>query len=94
MAELVDSTVLQQASRTAARVLEDQAVIVVIDDNALHTLNPVGTRVWELAQSASLSSIVSTIAEEYAVEPADARRDVEAFVRDMLERGMLEVVTP
>ncbi len=93
MTELVDSTVLQQADRTAARVLEGQAVIVVIDDNALHTLNPVGTRVWELAQSASLGTIVHTIAEEYAVEPAAARRDVVAFVQDMLERGMLEVVS-
>lgn len=90
---LSEATVVRQADRTAARVLGGQAVIVVIDEQALHTLNGVGTRVWELAQSASLRDIASTIAEEYEVSAARARTDVEKFVREMLERGALEIVS-
>lgn len=86
-------TVVRQAPRTAARVLDEKAVVVVIDQNVLHTLNEVGTRVWELAEGVELAQIIDTIATEYDVGAATARADVESFVLEMLELGILEIET-
>ncbi|MGE0785047.1 MAG: PqqD family protein [Sandaracinaceae bacterium] len=85
-------TCVRQSERTAARVINGKAVVVVIDSQELHTLNAVGTRVWELATPASVDSIARTIASEFDVTWEVARADVERFVGELLERGMLEEV--
>lgn len=84
--------VVQQAERTASRTIGGKAVVVVIDANELHTLNEVGSRVWELAQGTSLADIAETIASEYEVEPDVAMADVRTFARQLLGKGMLEIV--
>ena len=48
-----------RAQRTAARVVEGRALVVVLDDQALHTLNEVGTRVWELCDGRDVAAIAS-----------------------------------
>ena len=49
-------TIIRQAERTASRVIDGRAVVIVLDAQTLHTLNAVGTRVWELADGRSLAS--------------------------------------
>ena len=85
-------TVVDQGTRTAARVVGENAVVVVIDVQKLHTLNEVGTRVWELSQRRSLAQIAETIAAEYEVAPEAALADVLEFAETLVAQGMLEVV--
>ena len=89
---LSPDTVVDQGTRTAARVVGDKAVVVVIDVQKLHTLNEVGTRVWELSQRKSLADIAETIAAEYEVAPEAALADVLEFAETLVAQGMLEVV--
>lgn len=93
MTALGPDTVINQGSRTAARVVEGQAVVVVIDAQKLHTLDDVGTRVWELSTGRSLSQIAETICEEYEVDYDRALEDITRFASDMLGAGMLEIVS-
>lgn len=94
MSDLEPSTRIVQSRRTASRVVSGSAVVVVIDAQELHTLNEVGTRVWQLAQSTSLSDIARTIAEEYDVAYDAALADVRSFAGTLLSGGMVEVVAP
>lgn len=90
-AALPDSALLCQSERTACRVIDGKAVVITIDQNQLHVLNSVGTRVWELADGRSFAQIVAGIVEEFEVDPARARLDVQSFVEQLLALGALQL---
>jgi hypothetical protein len=76
--------------RIAARVVDGKALIVVVDAKRLHTLNEVGTRVWELCDGRSVHAIAEVLVAEFAVGLADAQRDVARFVAELERLGALE----
>ena len=79
-----------RASTTAWRVIEGEAVILAVDTKVMRGLNAVGSRVWELIDGRrSVDEIVETVVTEFAVEPARARADVEAFLRQLADKGLL-----
>lgn len=82
-------TKFRQSERTAARVVAGKAVVVVIDHKALHTLNIVGTRLWELADGRSAADAAEEIAKEFNVERDQALSDVIRFVTDLHGLGAL-----
>ena len=76
--------------RIAARVVDGKALIVVVDAKRLHTLNEVGTRVWELCDGRSVRAIAESVAEEFEVELEQALRDVERVADELARLGALE----
>jgi hypothetical protein len=81
-----------RASTTAWRVIEGEAVILAVDTKVMHGLNAVGSRVWELVDGCrGLDEIVETIVAEFAVEPERARADVAAFLRQLADRGLVNL---
>jgi hypothetical protein len=77
--------------RIAARVVDGKALIVVIDHKQLHTLNDVGTRIWELCDGRSVAAIADAVALEFAVDRPTALRDVQSFIADLRAAGALDV---
>ena len=90
--ELPEQQRVRQADRTASRVIEGKAVVITIDSNRLHVLNPVGSRVWELSDGRSLSELVDAVVAEFEVERPRAALDVRTFVRELLQMGALEPI--
>jgi hypothetical protein len=81
-----------QNPRAAWRVYEGEAVIVSPEDSTLHTLNPVGTLIWQAADGrTALDTIVGRVCETFDVDHATATRDAAAFVELMQRRGLLTV---
>ena len=84
---------LSQNPQAAWRVYEGEAVIVSPEDSTLHTLNEVGTLVWEAADGRTpVSAIVARICARYDVDAPAAERDVESFVAELRERGLITVL--
>jgi hypothetical protein len=81
----------RRSPRVAARVVEGKALIVVIDQRRLHTLNEVGTRIWELCDGRELGAIVKCVVDEFEVDAPSAERDVQAFVQELTTLGALEL---
>jgi hypothetical protein len=82
-----------QNPRAAWRVYEGEVVIVSPEDSTLHTLNPVGTLIWEAADGRTeLASIVGRVCEVFDVDRATAARDTTAFVDQLCRRGLLTVL--
>jgi hypothetical protein len=78
-----------KAPQTASRLIAGEAVILSLDTKILRGLNPVGSRVWDLIDGTrSIDEIVDVIVAEFDVTPPVAAADVEAFVRQLLERGL------
>lgn len=84
------SAVPRRNQRVAARVVDGKALIVVIDDKRLHTLNEVGTRVWELCDGRSLEAIADAIVDEFEIDKPTALEDVQRFVDELRACGALE----
>ena len=77
-------------SRTASRVEEEEAVVVLLEQAEVKVLNPVGSRIWELCDGAiSVRRILDRICEEYEVEKEQARRDGAAFIQLLADKKML-----
>lgn len=82
---------LVQHERTASRVIGGKAVVITIDENQVHVLNGVGTRVWELADGRPLDAIVDAIVDEFEVERAQAMLDVCRFAERLVAVGAARV---
>ncbi|MBM4440910.1 MAG: PqqD family protein [Candidatus Rokubacteria bacterium] len=74
----------------AWRTFDGEAVLVSPDDSRLHTLNAVGTLIWEAADGrTAMDEIVGRVCEAFDVEPTVAALDVRGFVTTLSERGLL-----
>ena len=89
---LEDDTRLRQRTRTAARVIDGRAVVIIIDQQELHTLNPTGTFLWEQTeQPRRVAELVDALTTKFDVSTDVARRDVLAFAETLLDLGALTV---
>ena len=81
-----------KAATTASRLIAGEAVILSLDTKVLRGLNAVGSRVWDLIDGRrTLDDIVDVIVGEFDVQRPQAARDVETFLRQLIDKGL---VTP
>lgn len=93
VASLGASSIPRKSQRIAAREVDGKAVVVVLDARKLHTLNPVGTRVFELCDGTrDVSAIAGLVAQEFEVDANTAQRDAIAFLSQLIAEGAVEVV--
>lgn len=88
---IVETAIPKRSERIAARVVEGKLLLVLIDQKQLHTLNQVGTRVWELCDGRNLTAIARSIVDEFEIDEATALRDVQRFVQELNRIGALTV---
>ncbi|MPZ64374.1 MAG: PqqD family peptide modification chaperone [Pseudonocardiaceae bacterium] len=70
-----------QSTNISARTIGDETIVLSLPSSSYFTITGVGTRVFELlAEDTSLDELVETIVDEYEVDPATARHDIEAFI--------------
>ena len=63
----------------------------VLDFNGLITLNEVGVSLWKMLQNeVTFDDLLQGILDEYDVEPAVAREDIQEFLDQLVNRGIIE----
>ena len=78
------------------RQVGDSHVVVplgarTVDFRCILTLNETGAFLWErLGEERTAEQLTAALLEEYAVEPAVAATDVDAFVSALREKGLLD----
>ena len=84
---------IARSSAIAARLIGGEMMIMSAVDSTFFTLNEVATLIWQAADGRTpLSDIVaSKICPEFDVDPEQAGRDVEQFVDDLSQHGILIV---
>ncbi len=79
--------------QTAGRVIDGEAVLILADSSEIQVLNPVGSRIFELADGQrSIADISQIIAQEYDVAPANARADVLEFLQQLVDKNVMVFV--
>ena len=75
--------------------VDGEAVLLSADQGTYYGLNEVGTRAWKyLQETGSLDDAVEGILEEYDVDEATLRADLETFVKDIVAQGLADRVDP
>ena len=87
------TTDAQTFRRTAAvemRRLTGAGVLVDAQGNHFG-VNQVGVRIWDLLDDAgSVDALVQTLLREFDVSATRCREEADAFVRELLARGLVE----
>jgi len=82
-------------SRTASRVFSGEAVVITPAENMVRMFNPVGSRIWQLADGSHTNEEIAVVlTEEFDVDLDQARRSVATFVEDLASKGLLELEEP
>lgn len=82
--------ILAKAPTSAWRLIAGEAVILSLDTKVLRGLNEVGSRVWDLIDGQrTVDDIVGVIVDEFDVPRQQAAEDVEAFVRQLVDKGLV-----
>jgi hypothetical protein len=76
--------------RTASRVFDGEAVVISPAENTVRMLNPIGSRIWELADGTrTIEEIAVTLTQEFAVDLPEARRSTATFVEELVAKQLL-----
>lgn len=80
----------QVTSGLISRVLDGNTVIVAPHVGKVRILNPVGSFIWQLLnEGQSRTQIESHLSQKYAISAEQAQQDLETFLTDLKQRGLL-----
>lgn len=83
------------APGVVARVVDDEAVLVLPEKGEVKVLNEVGARIWTLTNGTrSVKEIAAMICKEYEVEQALAEADTLDFLSELENRGAIKFSMP
>ncbi len=72
------------------RLLDNNAVVVSPHVGEVRVLNGIGTVIWQLlVEKKSPEQIEDFLVANYDVSHEDAQRDIQAFFKDLTNRGIL-----
>jgi hypothetical protein len=83
---------LATPSHVLTRRLDDELVLLNLDNECYFGLDEVSTRIWDvLSSSPSIEAGIERLLAEFEVEPQRLRADVEAFLSQLLDSGLVEL---
>lgn len=82
---------LHHSPDAAWRRIDGQVAIISLDANRVRLLNRVGSYLWERCDGRTPAQLVDDACARFAVDADVARRDVDAFVDDLVGRGLITI---
>ncbi|RCV62726.1 Coenzyme PQQ synthesis protein D (PqqD) [Methanophagales archaeon] len=83
---------LRRSDELVWREIGDGVVILTADGRAIHTLNKVGSAIWELADGTRrIKEIISLTCERFDVSLEVAQADVQEFAEQLVAKKILQI---
>ncbi len=77
-------------SQLVSTIMDGNMVMMDVEHGAYYGLGSVGTRIWELLEGpVSAQQIIQALCSEFEVDETTCKADVEKFIGDMEEKGMV-----
>ena len=93
MTHLTSSTLTTRNPNLVAADIDGDLVMMSIEQGEYFGITGVGSRVWELlATPITVADIVRVICAEYAVDEARCQADMQTFVEELIQLGLVSVV--
>jgi hypothetical protein len=83
--------VWQKKAEILSSKIDQEIVLMSIEAGLYLSLDPVGSRIWEILaeEPASAEDITDRLIEEYDVDRMECLADVKAFIEDLAYRGLI-----
>jgi Coenzyme PQQ synthesis protein D (PqqD) len=87
---------VRRSRNIVSRVVADEAIVVPIrrgaaDMDSIYTFNETGTMLWAMIEeNRSAADMVRYLELEYGLSPEQAQADMEKFVAELNEAGLIE----
>ncbi len=79
-----------KSDKVASRIIDGEAVIVMLERQETIVLNNVGSRIWEIIDGQkNLNELASTLTSEFYTTYQQALQDLVEFIEDIATRGMV-----
>jgi len=69
--------------------ISDIGTSIILSHGKLHALNMLGTEIWKLCDGKTLEELVSELEKSFEVDPAVLKKDINSFLKDMKELGLV-----
>ena len=87
-----DDTMVAARPQHVSVDLDGEAVVLDTDAGIYFGIDGVGARIWELLSSPRrVTDVVATLVDEYDVEPDACRADIERFLSDLYDQGLIDL---
>ncbi|MGB0652399.1 MAG: PqqD family protein [Thermoplasmatota archaeon] len=87
---LTSTTVIQRAEGALSSRIEDATVLLRADDAVYFHMDAPATAIWELLEGEqTVGSLVAALVDRFDVDEATCRADVEAFLAQAKEAGLV-----
>ena len=84
---------LRRSDELVWRVIDGEVVILTADGHQIHTLNKVGSAIWELADGTrNIKEVISLIRERFEVSSETAQADVLDFAEQLEAKKILLII--
>jgi hypothetical protein len=86
------STVALAPPDVILQELGDEVVVANLDTGVYFSMNEVAARIWSLLlESSSIGEVVAKMLDEYDVDEAAVRADVNRLIDELLEHGLIRL---
>ncbi len=93
--DLGPEVIVRRAPGAIVKDLQGTTVVAANEGGQGHCMDPIGQRIWDcLEQPRTLQELCNLLCAEYAVDAGTCLHDTTAFVRELLERGLLVTGRP
>ena len=83
---------VSQIEEIVASDIDDEKVMMSIEKGQYYSLDPVGSRVWELiGKPIKVSDLIDALLLKYDVDRETCERDTLSFLEEIYEDGILQV---
>ncbi len=79
---------VHKSARVAFRKTQEGGVLLHLDSGSYHGVNGVGALIWSALDGHTMDEIVDIVRSKVEDAPPDVGSDVQAFVDDLIERGL------
>lgn len=87
---ITNEAVLRRADDVRFRAVDDETVVIRQEAAEALVLNEVAGRILELVDGRNtVGDVVDRLLEEYEVSPAALTEDVQTYLRELLEAGVV-----
>ena len=84
---------IQMSDDVVWREVDEQIVIFDTARNQYFGLEGAGGAMWQaLVENGSTEAALESLADDFDVDPEELRRDLDALVKNLVERGLLQTV--
>jgi len=91
----VNHSLMEVAKGVRETVNQDGAVLLDIDQGLCFSLNPVGTRIWEMIKAGrSVDEIADKLGEEFALPRTQLLADISDFLRQLQDKKLVGEQSP